>query len=230
MVRMAVQHGTTDLVVTPHANHEFVFDPERIAQRLAEVCDASEHALRLHRGCDLHLSFQNIEDAIVNPSKYSINGKKYLLVEFSELMIFNNTADIFSRFMQAGLRPIVTHPERNALLRRRKDQIGAWVDAGAYVQLTAQSVTGQFGKAAQNCCRDLLDRGLAHFVASDAHDCEYRPPRLDQAFAWLAKYYGEKTAELLCVINPRAVLSGDPVEALPPKPAPESRGWLRFWR
>src|SRR5215469_16434201 len=75
MARMAVQYGTTDLVVTPHANHDFAFDPEKITQRIAEVCDASEGALRLHRGCDLHLSFENIEDAMENPSKYSINGK-----------------------------------------------------------------------------------------------------------------------------------------------------------
>lgn len=230
MARIAVQYGTTDLVVTPHSNHEFAYDPERITQRMAEVCDASEGALRLYRGCDLHLSYENIEDAIANPSKYSINGKQYVLVEFSDLMILKNIVEIFARFMDAGLIPVITHPERNALLRKRIEDIAAWVEAGVSVQLTAQSITGKFGRPAQIFCRDLLDRGLAHFAASDAHDCDYRPPRLDQAFEWLAKNYGENTADLLCVRNPQATLNGDPLESAPEKPASRSGGWLRFWR
>jgi protein-tyrosine phosphatase len=227
---MAAQHGTTDLVITPHANHEFNFDPAIVAQRRAEIDDASDGIVRLHSGCDFHLSYENIEDAIANPPKYSINGNKYLLVEFSDILIFHHTAEIFGRFLDVGLVPIITHPERNALLRKRLDDIVAWVEAGVTVQLTAQSVTGKFGKKAQDFCRTLLDKGMVHFVASDAHDCEYRPPRLDEASAWLVKNYGEAVAEMLCVTNPRAALTGDPLDTMPAKTASEGGGWLKFWR
>jgi protein-tyrosine phosphatase len=230
MVRMAAQHGTTDLVATPHANHQYCFSPEQIGHRMAELSDLCEGALRLHTGCDFHLSYENIEDAIANPTKYSINGKNYLLVEFSDLLIFHNTAELFVRLREAGLIPVITHPERNALLRKRIDEIAKWVDEGASVQVTAQSLTGKFGKPAQSCCRDLLDKGLVHFAASDAHDCEYRPPRLDQAHAWLSKNYGEGTAELLCVTNPRAALEGEPLELLSPSASAPSRKWFSFWR
>jgi len=226
---MAAQFGTTDLVATPHSNHEFCFDPERISHCLAELTDLCEGALRLHTGCDLHLSYENIEDAIANTSKYSINGKNYLLVEFSDLLIFKNTHEIFARFSDVGLIPIVTHPERNALLRKRIDEIAKWVvEEGAAVQVTAQSLIGKFGKPAQAFCRDLLDRGLVHFVASDAHDCEYRPPRLDQAHEWLVKNYSEQTADMLCTTNPRATLDGGLLESI--SPAAASRKWLPFWR
>jgi protein-tyrosine phosphatase len=227
MIRMAAEHGATDLVATPHANLEYPFDPERVAERLEELSSAAGALLRLHPGCDFHLTYENIEDAIQHPSKYAIAHKRYLLVEFSDLMIFHNTHEIFGRLSEAGLIPVITHPERNALLRQRAEEIARWVEGGARVQLTAQSLTGRFGRKARDFCRCLLDRGLAHFVASDAHDCAYRPPRLDQARDWLAENYGRDAAELLCAANPRAALEGQLVESLKPQPKP--RRWLRFW-
>jgi len=228
MIHMAAEHGATDLVATPHANFDYQFDPDRVAERLAEVSSAAGAALRLHSGCDFHLTYENIEDAIQHPSKYAIAHKRYLLVEFSNLMIFHNTHEIFTRLGEAGLVPVITHPERNSLLRQRLEEIARWVEGGACVQLTGQSLTGEFGRKARVFCRSLLDRGLVHFVASDAHDCEHRPPRLDQARDWLKGHYGQDAADLLCTTNPRFALEGEPVESL--KPAANPRKWLTFWR
>jgi protein-tyrosine phosphatase len=230
MVRMAAEHGTTDLVATPHANLNFKFDPERVAERMAQVREAAGGALRLHAGCDFHLSFDNIQDSIQHPRKYTINQQRYLLVEFSDLLIFKNTEDIFARLRDAGMTPIVTHPERNGLLRQRAEAIARWVDQGARVQLTAQSLTGTFGRRAQDFSRQLLDRRLVHVVASDGHDCERRPPVLDQAYAWLRKSYGEAAATALCVTNPRAALSGDEMYLPAPDPQFSVRKWYEFWR
>jgi protein-tyrosine phosphatase len=104
------------------------------------------------------------------------------------------------------------------------------VGAGALVQVTAQSVIGEFGRQAKEFCQLLLDRGLVHFVASDAHDCEHRPPRLDQARAWLAEHRGEAVSEALCVANPRAVLTGQPLQGFSTEVFPASRKWYHFWR
>jgi protein-tyrosine phosphatase len=229
MIRMAAEHGTTDLVATPHANPEFAFEPDRVTERLHELLSASAGALRLHPGCDFHLSYENIQDAIEHPAKYTIAHKNYLLVEFSDLLIFHNTADILARLSDAGLIAVITHPERNSLLRQRADQIAEWVEGGACVQLTAQSLTGDFGRKAQDFCRVVLERGLVHFAASDAHDCERRPPRLDQAHHWLTEHYGPNAAELLCAANPGAALEGQPVEPFRPGETLRPRKW-RFWR
>ncbi len=55
------------------------------------------------------------------------------------------------------MTPIITHPERNGLLRQRLDQIRIWVANGATAQVTAQSLTGKFGKRAQEFSKVLLD-------------------------------------------------------------------------
>jgi protein-tyrosine phosphatase len=230
MVRMAAEHGTTDLVATPHANPNYRFDPQMVQQRLAEVSAASGHVLRLHSGCDFHLSYDNISDAIANPRKYTINQQRYLMVEFSDLLIFNNTTEIFSRLQDAGMTPVITHPERNGLLRQRVDQIAEWVTAGACVQITAQSLLGEFGRQAADFSRTLFDRRLVHFLASDAHDCEHRPPRLDLARAWVEDHYTEELAEALCVINPKATLTGESLGQVEAGSTSERRKWYQVWR
>jgi protein-tyrosine phosphatase len=230
MVRMAAEHGTTDLVATPHANLQYRFEPEKIAERMAPVREAVGGALRLYTGCDFHLNYENIQDAIDHPRKYTINQQTYLLVEFSELLIFKNTDEIFARLGDAGMTPVITHPERNGLLRQRAELIAKWVAEGARVQLTAQSLTGGFGRRAQDFSRELLDRRLVHVVASDGHDCERRPPVMDQAHTWLRKQFGDALAEALCITNPGAALSGEAMR-LPDAEAESSvRKWYEFWR
>jgi protein-tyrosine phosphatase len=230
MVRMAAEHGTTDLVCTPHANLTYRFEPELIRDRLAEIAETSGTAVRLYSGCDFHLSYDNIQDAIEHPQKYTINHKHYLLVEFSDLLIFRNTPEIFSRLQEAGMIPIITHPERNSLLRQRVTQIEAWVAGGARVQITAQSLLGDLGRRAKAFSETLLGRGLVHFVASDAHDCSRRPPRLDLARDWIAKRYGAATAEALCVVNPRDALLGKALDIPAIEIPPASPKWYQIWR
>jgi protein-tyrosine phosphatase len=229
MLQMAVEHGTTALVATPHANPTYRFDPEQIAAQRADLQAALGDRIQLYTGCDFHLSYENIQDALENPTKYTINHKNYLLVEFSDLLIFRNTREIFGRMKDMGMTPIVTHPERNGLLRQRIDEIAAWVEAGALVQVTAQSMVREFGGRAQEFSRELLNRGLVHFAASDAHDCERRPPRMDHARAWLAEEYGEEVAEALCVRNPEAVVNGEPLEAVDLRVGPKPKKWYHFW-
>jgi protein-tyrosine phosphatase len=226
MARMAAAHGTADLVATPHASPEFAFQPEVNRERLAALQTVVGDALRLHLGCDFHLSFDNIQDAIANPTKYTIGHGRYLMVEFSDLLIFHNTGEIFARLQEAGMIPVITHPERNDLLRQRIDKLAEWVDGGTRIQITAQSLTGRFGKRAAAFSRELLDRNLVHVIASDGHDLEHRPPRMDEARAWLAEHYSEATAELLTNTNPGAALTGEPMLA----PAGDARQMQGGWR
>jgi protein-tyrosine phosphatase len=230
LVALAAASGTTDLVATPHANPSYPYDRDLLRERLAQISEVSGGAVRLHLGCDFYLSYDNIRDAIANPSKYTINQKKYLLVEFSDLLVFRNTGEIFDRLQEAGMTPIVTHPERNALIRQRLDDLERWVEGGALIQITGQSLLGKFGRQAKDFCGTLLDRRLVHFVASDAHDVEHRPPKLDGAYAWLKKQYAEGLAEALCVTNPAAVLIGEDLELSHPEIATEPRKWYQIWR
>lgn len=230
MLRIAAEAGTTDLVASPHANLEYRFDAARVGEKLAELRAAGDGAVRLHSGCDFHFYFDNIQDALAHPAKYAINGKSYLLVEFPDLLVPRGTSEVFARLRQAGLTPIVTHPERNILLHSRLGELEQWVREGALVQVTAQSFFGRFGGEAKAVARDLMDRGLVHFVASDAHDAEDRAPRLDDAYDFVARRYGGDRAELLFQLNPRAVIEGEPLGPQPEPAAPRRPWWRTLFR
>jgi len=230
MLEMAAVHGTTDLVATPHASPDYTFDPAAIEERLDLVRKAAGSPVRLYTGCDFHLSYDNIQDALAHPRKYTINHECYLLVEFSDLLIFKNTHEIFGRLADAGMIPIVTHPERNGLLRQRVDEIARWVDQGAYVQVTAQSLSGRFGKKARDFSRVLLDRRLVHIIASDGHNCDRRPPVMREAHQWLADNYGQALADTLTIGNPGATLTGKALELPAAAVGSNSRKWYQLWR
>jgi protein-tyrosine phosphatase len=228
MLNMAAESGTTDIVATPHADTQFSFDAQLVTERLGQLRQAAGDKIRIHSGCDFHLMYDNIQDALKNPVKYSINGRGYLLVEFSNLVIFHNTEDVFERMQNAGLIPIVTHPERNPLLQKRGDRLERWVQSGVLIQVTAQSFLGRFGNAAKRCADDLADKGLIHFVASDAHDIAHRPPRLDEAFEYIGRRCGEATAERLFRTNPGAVIAGRPLPEVEETPV-RKRKWYQLW-
>ncbi|MBI4892496.1 MAG: exopolysaccharide biosynthesis protein [Acidobacteria bacterium] len=229
MVQMAWRHGTKILVASPHADVQFRYDPDNVDRLLDEARAAAPAGIRLVRACDFHLMADNIEAALHHPARYTIDGKCYLLMELSDLTIFANTSDLWSRLEDAGMRIILTHPERNPLLRQRIELIEQWVSQGRYMQLTASSLLGLFGPKALAFSRLLLDRGLAHFVASDAHDLRSRPPRLDLAYQWLSSHYSEELARLLCVDHPLAAVDGAPLDlsSFPPSPASPKPSFLR---
>jgi protein-tyrosine phosphatase len=210
MLEMAAAAGTTDIVATPHANTEYKYDSALIEQLLAELRKILGDRIRIYAGCDFHLMYENIQDALNQPTKYTINHKQWLLVEFSDFIIFPNTAELLARLREGGMLPIITHPERNQILQNRFDELQRWVMEGAYIQVTAQSLLGTFGVTARKFSERLIEGGLVHFIASDAHDTEYRTTRLDAAFDLLSKRYGEEYALSLIVDNPSATLEGRP--------------------
>src|SRR5258707_8582631 len=91
MLAAAAAAGTTDMVATPHADTEYEFQPGLIRERIAELKQQGSLPVRIHTGCDFHLTFDNVADALANPTKYTINQKRFLLVELSDMVIFKST-------------------------------------------------------------------------------------------------------------------------------------------
>jgi protein-tyrosine phosphatase len=214
----AAADGISHIVCTPHANDVYEFNPETNQERLAAIRERVGDQLTLGLGCDFHLSYENIEDALEHPHKFTINQGRYLLVEFAEFMIPQNIGDTFYEFTIRGIRPIITHPERNPLLQREHERMAEWIRTGCLVQITAASLGGRFGRRAQALAWELMEKNWVHFVATDAHNLEGRPPCMSAAHEAIAKRCGQATAERLCVENPRVAFED---QKLPPQPEPE---------
>ena len=211
MARIAVADGITHVVCTPHASSRFVFDPDVVSARVGELQAAlvqAEIPLTLGQGCDFHLSYDNIQDAIEHPGKYSINGFEYLLIELPDYSISPGLQETFFELRKAGLTPILTHPERNPALQGDPTRMLPWLRDGMLTQVTAGSVLGHMGKRAQRLAEQMLANRWVHFLATDAHDTKRRPPRMREAREVVTKRHGVLYADLLCRDNPMAVFRG----------------------
>ena len=233
LAEASIKEGVTHIVATPHSNHEFIFDPRLNGEKLAALNQRLSGRVTLGLGCDFHLSYENLEDIRRDRSKYTINGKQYLLVEFSDASIPATATDILYQLQLTGIVPIITHPERNPILVHNPRRLTEWIRGGCLVQVTAASLTGRFGRRAKAMSSDLIQKNWVHFIASDAHSMEGRPPAMSEAYQVLAHDFGKDTAERLCVRNPGAAFRGDELE-LQPEPLdiyelaqPARRGFLK---
>jgi protein-tyrosine phosphatase len=215
MAEMAIADGITHVIGTPHAHPEFEFDPAKIKERRDELQAIFEGRLKIATGCDFHLSFENLSDIRIDPSRYTLNQKNYLLVEFADFSIPPALDQALHELQLAGLTPIVTHPERNPLLRAQPERLFKWLRQGCYAQVTAQSLLGKFGRSAQETSRKWLAAGAVHFIASDAHNVTSRPLRLKETFDWVAKTHSVDVAQALFVGNPLAAFEGEPLPFVP---------------
>jgi protein-tyrosine phosphatase len=240
MARIAAQDGITHVVATPHANNVYSFSPNEIAIRLGALREAlAEESIPLTvaSGCDFHMSYDNLQDAITNPRKYTLNGGEYLLTELPDHGLSPHLDEAFYELGIGGMKPILTHPERNPTLQRDPKRLVEWMRIGLLTQITAGSVTGLMGKASQRMAFRLLENRWVHFIATDAHNTEKRAPRMREAHDLIAKKYGSAYARRICYENPLAAFEN---RILPEQEEPRHlyaqeadltrRWWQIFWK
>ena len=215
MAESAISEGVTHVIATPHANSQFDFIPNLVRMRRYEIQEKVGNRLQIATGCDFHLSYENLEALHRDPSRFTLNQDVYLLVEFDDFSIPATLDQALHEIRLQGLQPIITHPERNPLIRGQLERLWKWMHQGCFVQVTAQSLLGGFGEQARKTAEILLDTEAVHFVASDAHNTTSRPLRLREAFEVVAARKGEAIARALFRDNPLAAFEGRPLPHLP---------------
>ena len=118
----------------------------------------------------------------------ALAGSRYLLLEFEPSGLGPDPVELVRELLAEGWLPIVAHPEVVPFFWESNDDLLAHlVEAGALFQVTAMSLTGEFGKGAKSRVWELLRAGCVQFVASDAHRPDWRPPGLGRrASCWSA--------------------------------------------
>jgi len=215
MARIAVAKGTRALVCTPH-HHNGTFENiraeiERALDTARELLRTEGIALELEMGGEVRIH-PDVTERYRHGLVPTYGGRKGILIEFGGGSLPPGTDETLMRLQDAGLRPVIAHPERQPYLVQHEDRIAAWVEEGILLQVTAMSVTGQFSAKIQATVKRWLQKGWIHAVASDAHDPVYRPPSLHGAFETLSSWMGEDQARILTFDNPRAILHHTPVQ------------------
>jgi protein-tyrosine phosphatase len=215
MCRMAATDGITHMVATPHANDRYHYDREYLKGVLAHLQQLVGDTIKLSLGCDFHLSYDNLQDAFSNPTRYVIEGSQYMLVELSNYSVPPQTTDSFLKLGDCGMTAIITHPERNPIVRESPQRIVEWAEQGCVIQMTGSALTGFWGERVRRVAQWLLECQSVHVLATDAHDTAKRVPVLSTARDAAAVICGKEIADALVEANPRAIVSAQPLPYFP---------------
>jgi protein-tyrosine phosphatase len=215
LCRLAADDGCTALVATPHRRRDEWPDlpAAELAARLAEVEAAAGGRPRLLLGGEVRVDSDLLGDLALpdGGGALPLAGSRYLLLELEPRGLGPDPPALVAELVAGGWRPIVAHPELTSCLVREPAALDRLAAAGALFQITAMSVTGEFGRAARERAFALLDAGHAHFLASDAHRADWRPTGLAAARDEVERRFGRARAEALTELHPRAVLEDRPL-------------------
>ncbi len=215
MCRLAAADGCTALVATPHQRRGGWWNCDAAA--LAALRRAVQEEVGgepvLFPGGEVHVDSQLLAEIGRMPESgiQPLAGSRYLLIEFDAAGRAREAIELVHELVVAGWRPILAHPEMLSWLADDPALVERLVELGATVQVTAMSLTGDFGRRPEADAWRLLEAGLVHFVASDAHDLYRRPPGLRRAYRAIAQRLGEEPARRLVSDNPRAVVEDLPL-------------------
>ena len=217
MAKLAFEDGIRTIVATPHTLDGTYLNPlHRIAQGvlfLQEALNENRVELKVCIGADVHLC-PGMADRIKKGDVGTINNTgKYFLLELPPQTIPSGVKEEIFALKVLGITPIITHPERHPAILRDMALLYDFVAMGALSQITAMSLTGEFGEGVQRCAQELLKHRLVHVIASDAHSADSRPPLLSRAVNEAAELTGSESFAVSLVSDiPAKILAGEPVE------------------
>jgi len=234
MCRMSYDDGIRTIVATPHIldgiypNHR-----SAILTRLQELraalkkfgirssaprgkdFNASTHShidasdgLELLPGADVHFS-SNMVHRCEEGEIVTVNDQgRYLMVEFEFQAIPYMAEEALFQMLAKGIVPIISHPERNLEIVKKPKRYYEMIRMGCLGQVTAMSLTGEFGPEIKRSAEKLLAKRLIHIIASDAHSPHRRPPMLSAGVKAAEKIVGKEEARKMVSEYPKALIEG----------------------
>jgi len=223
MARIAAADGIVMTACTPHI-YPGLFDNDAAGikaavNRFRQELKVAGILLEITYGADIQLDPELVQE-LKRGTRPTIHGTRYFLFEPPHHTVPPRFTESIFDSVASGYVPVITHPERLTWL---DEAHYPWFqDAtkqGAWIQVTAGALKGRFGRTAKYWGERMIDDGIVHILATDAHSPTHRPPLLAEGKDAAARYVGAEEAELLVHGRPRAMLENQPPEQIPPPPA-----------
>ncbi len=212
LCRTLVRDGIGTVIATPHQLGRFDNgnDAGQIRQAVRmmnEKLRDVDIALQVLPGADVRVD-ERICGLLEEDKVMTLcDGHRYLLLEFpAEVLI--DIEPLLIELGRVGVSVIISHPERHLIVSKRPHTIEKWLEHSVSLQITAGSLLGEFGPAAEEAAWSFLQRGWVQLVATDAHDVHKRYPCMTVAFERIIAETGPQVAREVCIENPMRILQG----------------------
>ncbi|HWH93406.1 MAG TPA: CpsB/CapC family capsule biosynthesis tyrosine phosphatase [Baekduia sp.] len=228
LARALLAAGITRVAATPHVSPDYPNTAGTVRAAWEALVDELARAqvpLEVVSGAEVDLlQVVSLDDADVQGLTLGRDGA--LLVECPFASVVPQFETLVVRLQERGFRVVLAHPERSPAFLREPELLRRLVRRGALGSLTGASFAGRFGRTARRYACWAIDEGLAHDVATDAHDVARRAPLLrapleEAGYGWAADWLTDEV--------PAAVLAGGPLPARP-KARATAGAWWRLRR
>ncbi len=212
LCKVAANDGIKTIVATPHSK-DGVYETK--SAEILKAVDTLNSQLKENRidikilpGAEIHIS-EGLVESIKNGDVLTINnGGKFILFELPFVFIPPGTDKFIFNLKSNGIVPIIAHAERILAFQKKPELVDQLVKIGARVQVNAHGLTKRANPGERKCAEWLLKNRLVHFIASDVHSLNVRPPILSKAVENATRIIGEEEARALVCRNPELIING----------------------
>lgn len=210
--------GVTDICLTPHleVSRAERGRPAEFDHAYNELSSAAAGLPTLHCGVELMMD-RPLTDRAVSAG-LTLGRGSHVLIEFPRVVTPSTVIASIAQLISYDLIPLVAHPERYSICSPALAR--TWRDAGAHLQVDGTTMLASSSRGDR--ARALLAAGLVDILAADNHGDERT---LLAARRALESAEAGEAAELLLVMNPRAVLDGLPLSDVPAVSLGVPLGW-----
>jgi len=216
--KFGVQNSNASAPQRLNVNSRNSINPTNSINPMTQRLNDPTNGFKVLPGADVHFS-PNLLQLCENGEIVTVNDDgRYLMVEFDFMTLPYQGEEVLFQLIAHGIIPVITHPERNLEIARAPERYYQMIKMGCLGQVTAMSLTGEFGSEVKRVADRLLAHRLIHFIASDTHSVHERPPLLSPAVREAEKRVGSEEAQRMVTEYPRALLEGRRPDV--PKPIP----------
>jgi len=209
MARLAVQNGITHAVLTPHIiTGRYDNTLASLSGVYKEFCRAlkkNKIPLKTAMASEVRLDtvIMSMAKSDTLPFLGEDEGHRLLLLEFPHNTIPPGGLELVKWLQQRRIKPVIAHPERNRAVINNVRILEPYLKAGCLLQITSGSLSGIFGDVPKKTAIKLLKLGWVTVMASDAHNCNLRPPEMESGRVEAEKIIGAKESWALVRERPR---------------------------
>ena len=213
MLKTAMEDGIRVIVATPHylcgmeKHQEDVKNTyEMVRSMWKELSELNE----MYLGSELFYGENLLSDLELGKAG-TMNGTRYILVEFPTYVEFSYLRRSMQELLYAGYMPILAHTERYQCMRNL-ERVLEVTELGSYIQINGSALLGNQGLPVKMFAKKLLKHNLIHFIGTDAHDNKERSPKMKECEAYIKKKAGEERMRQILVEHPEKMLRGEKLE------------------
>jgi protein-tyrosine phosphatase len=206
-IREAVSQGVTVIYATPHS-YDGVYNCERdvicrVWQQLTEEVRKENLDIRIMPGSEIRLNLDLVDLLDAGHLVTLGDGGTFVLLELPPMFIAAGLIRIIYQLRERGVTPIIAHAERNPMLVKQPELALDLTAAGARLQVTAGSLTGDYGRIIFKAAKHMVETDRVFCLGSDIHP--NRKYRMKAAAKTLEKWIGKKNTFKLLWENPEQI-------------------------